>query len=54
VRNSLYFIVKHISRGKVPKCYREKVEAAPYGRIKDINKKLQDTNNDRKEAESSL
>jgi len=35
-------------------CYREKVEAAPYGGIKDLNKKLQDTNNDRKEAESSL
>jgi len=41
---------------KVPEadCYREKVEPAPHGRIKELNKKLQDTNNDRKDAESSL
>ena len=35
-------------------CYGEKVEDSPHCRIKELNKKLQDTNNDRKEVESSV
>ena len=34
-------------------CYSQKVEAAPHGRIKELNEKVKDTNSDRKEVKSS-